>query len=113
MDGHRYGAPTEDAELVSLMQLLGECFGAPADRFPVWVDQVGRENLRTITVTGGVACNRRLRERMQADASARGLRAVFPSPKYCTDNAAMIAGQGWHHFRAGRLAALDIDAIPR
>jgi N6-L-threonylcarbamoyladenine synthase len=72
-----------------------------------------RENLRTITVTGGVACNRRLRERMQADASARGLRAVFPSPKYCTDNAAMIAGQGWHHFRAGRLAALDVDAIPR
>lgn len=72
-----------------------------------------REGLRTITVTGGVACNRRLRERMQADAAARGLRAVFPSPKYCTDNAAMIAGQGWHHFRAGRLAPLDVDAIPR
>jgi N6-L-threonylcarbamoyladenine synthase len=71
------------------------------------------EGLTTLTVTGGVACNRRLRERMTAEAGARGLRAVFPSPKYCTDNAAMIAGQGWHHLRAGRLAALDVDAIPR
>lgn len=72
-----------------------------------------REGLTTITVTGGVACNRRLRERMTSEAGTRGLRAVFPSPKYCTDNAAMIAGQGWHHLRAGRLAALDVDAIPR
>ena len=72
-----------------------------------------REGLHTITVTGGVACNRRLRERMLADAAARGRRAVFPSPQFCTDNAAMIAGQGWHHFRAGRIAAWDVDAIPR
>jgi len=72
-----------------------------------------QEQLRTITVTGGVACNRRLRERMTAEASAAGLRAVFPSPKYCTDNAAMIAGQGWHLLTAGRFAGLELDAIPR
>jgi len=72
-----------------------------------------REGLRTITVTGGVACNRRLRERMVAAAGAAGLRAVFPSPQFCTDNAAMIAGQGWHHLRSGRHADLALDAIPR
>lgn len=72
-----------------------------------------REDLRTITVTGGVACNRRLRERMTAAAAQAGLRAVFPSPQYCTDNAAMIAGQGWHLLRAGRRAGLALDAIPR
>jgi N6-L-threonylcarbamoyladenine synthase len=71
------------------------------------------ESLATITVTGGVACNARLRERMRAAASERGLRAVFPSPGYCTDNAAMIAGQGWHLFRAGRLAGFELDAVAR
>ena len=67
----------------------------------------------TITVTGGVACNTRLRERMSAAATEQGLRAIFPSPSYCSDNAAMIAGQGWHLLRAGRIAAWDLDAVPR
>jgi tRNA N6-adenosine threonylcarbamoyltransferase len=71
------------------------------------------EGLATITVTGGVACNARLRERMTATAAEHGLRAVFPSPSYCTDNAAMIAGQGWHLFRAGRLAGFELDAVAR
>ncbi len=71
------------------------------------------ERLATVLVTGGVACNRRLRERMTADAAARGIRAVFPSPAYCSDNAAMIAGLGWEHLRAGQLAGLDADASPR
>jgi N6-L-threonylcarbamoyladenine synthase len=69
------------------------------------------EELATVTVTGGVACNARLRERMTSAAGEHGLRAVFPSPSYCTDNAAMIAGQGWHLLRAGRLASWDLDAV--
>jgi len=69
------------------------------------------EDLATVTVTGGVACNVRLRERMTAAAAERGLRAVFPSPSYCTDNAAMIAGQGWHLLHAGRAASWDLDAV--
>ena len=71
------------------------------------------EGLRTILVAGGVACNRRLRREMTARAAERGLRAIFPSPAYCTDNAAMIAGLGWHIWRAGRVAELALDASPR
>jgi len=67
--------------------------------------------LATITVTGGVACNARLRERMAAAAAEHDLRAVFPSPSYCTDNAAMIAGQGWHLLQVGKLAPWDLDAV--
>lgn len=67
----------------------------------------------TIVVAGGVACNARLRERMHAAAGERGLRAVFPSPAYCSDNAAMIAGLGWHHLQAGELATLSLDALAR
>jgi N6-L-threonylcarbamoyladenine synthase len=66
--------------------------------------------LSTVLVVGGVACNRRLRERMQVAASELGIACRFPSPAYCTDNAAMIAGLGWHLVRAGRTADLALDA---
>jgi N6-L-threonylcarbamoyladenine synthase len=72
-----------------------------------------REGLSTILVAGGVACNRRLRAEMSGCATAEGLRAIFPSPAYCTDNAAMIAGLGWHLLRAGRAAGLELDAASR
>ncbi len=77
------------------------------------LDVAREEHLPTITVTGGVACNERLRERMGKAALAAGLRAVFPSPAYCSDNAAMIAGQGWHRLRQGAVAGLDLDAVAR
>lgn len=67
-------------------------------------------DLATVLVVGGVACNRRLRERMHAAASEFGITCRFPSPAYCTDNAAMIAGLGWHHWQAGRVAPLSLDA---
>lgn len=71
------------------------------------------EGLRTILVAGGVACNRRLRREMTTRAAARGLRALFPSPAYCTDNAVMIAGLGWHAWKSGKDAGLALDASPR
>jgi N6-L-threonylcarbamoyladenine synthase len=70
-------------------------------------------NLERVLVVGGVACNGRLREKMTAQARAAGLQAWFPSPEYCTDNAAMVAGLGWHLLGAGRTAGLDADASPR
>src|SRR6516225_5349942 len=48
----------------------------------------------TIVLTGGVAANSRLRERLAKAADAEGRRLVAPSFKYCTDNAAMIAIAG-------------------
>lgn len=69
--------------------------------------------LQRVLVVGGVACNARLRERMGEAAREAGLESWFPSPAYCTDNAAMIAGLGWQHLRAGRRADLSCDASPR
>lgn len=71
------------------------------------------QRLETILVAGGVACNSRLRREMTERARSAGLRAIFPSPAYCTDNAAMIAGLGYHVLAAGRTASLDLDASPR
>ena len=58
---------------------------------------VERTGIRRIAVGGGVACNSRLREKMAA--------------AYCTDNAAMIAGIGYHLAKAGRVSELTLDAV--
>ncbi len=69
--------------------------------------------LETVLVVGGVACNARLRERMASACAQAGLGCHFPSAPLCTDNAAMIAGLGWHLLRDGRTASLGADASPR
>jgi N6-L-threonylcarbamoyladenine synthase len=71
------------------------------------------EGLSTILVAGGVACNRVLRRDMVARAERDGRQAIFPSPAYCTDNAAMIAGLGYPMWQAGRTASLELDALAR
>jgi N6-L-threonylcarbamoyladenine synthase len=67
----------------------------------------------SIAVGGGVACNARLRERLAEAAAAEGRRAFFPSKALCLDNAAMIAGLGFHLLREGKTASLEVDAFPR
>ncbi len=77
------------------------------------VRAASQRGLRQVLVAGGVACNVRLREVMHERCAAEGLRAFFPSPVCCTDNAVMIAGLGWQRFTAGLVAGLDLDASPR
>jgi N6-L-threonylcarbamoyladenine synthase len=63
---------------------------------------------KEIAVVGGVAANRRLRERAEAAAAEAGLRLFVPSPRLCGDNAAMIAGLGFHLIRSGAAASGDL-----
>jgi N6-L-threonylcarbamoyladenine synthase len=69
--------------------------------------------LERVLVSGGVACNQRLRSKLGAQGAARGLEVSFPPPALCTDNGVMIAALGHEHLLAGRLAPLDVDASPR
>jgi N6-L-threonylcarbamoyladenine synthase len=71
------------------------------------------EGLTTCVVGGGVACNRRLRAVFAERAAERGVRTLFPSPAFCTDNAVMIAGLAYPLLRAGRTADWNLDASPR
>jgi N6-L-threonylcarbamoyladenine synthase len=44
-----------------------------------------------LTLGGGVACNRALGERLAEECARRGVALRIPSPRFCADNAAMIA----------------------
>ncbi|MGB2754228.1 MAG: tRNA (adenosine(37)-N6)-threonylcarbamoyltransferase complex transferase subunit TsaD [Phycisphaerae bacterium] len=63
-----------------------------------------------VIVGGGVAANRRLRARLQEEADRAGLEVLLPAMRFCTDNAAMVAGLAYHYARAGRFADLDLEA---
>lgn len=81
----------------------------------VLVEQALKACLRTRTwrlaVGGGVACNTRLREKLAARAAKEGVQCYFPPGKFCTDNAAMVAGLGYHLYKAGRISDLTLDAV--
>jgi N6-L-threonylcarbamoyladenine synthase len=65
-----------------------------------------------ILVTGGVAANRELRLRFNAEAGRRNLRVSFPTLSLSTDNAAMIAAAAWPRLQAGHFAPEDLSADP-
>ena len=66
--------------------------------------------LDRVVVGGGVAANRRLRARLQEEAEEAGLDLVLPEMRFCTDNAAMVAGLAYHHLQAGHTDDLDLVA---
>lgn len=70
-----------------------------------------RTGLRVLCVGGGVAANRRLRERLQAEAAQRGVELHIAPLALCTDNAVMgaIAAE---KLRAGVFDPLDLDIVP-
>lgn len=69
--------------------------------------------LKTIAIGGGVAANSGLRQHLQAAAEAHNLRVIFPSLKFCTDNAAMIACAAADHLDRGHTSALSLGVRSR
>jgi N6-L-threonylcarbamoyladenine synthase len=63
-------------------------------------------------VSGGVACNSRLREKLAEAESASGIKLFIPPPEFCSDNAAMVALSGHHQLEKGERAGLDLNAEP-
>ncbi|MCQ2378256.1 MAG: tRNA (adenosine(37)-N6)-threonylcarbamoyltransferase complex transferase subunit TsaD [Victivallaceae bacterium] len=67
---------------------------------------------RTVVLAGGVACNKLLRAELAARLP-KSLRLQIAPPKYCTDNAAMVGGVGYCHYRKKEFSPFDIDSFAR
>jgi N6-L-threonylcarbamoyladenine synthase len=66
---------------------------------------------KAVLVTGGVACNSRLRAKMADEAGKKDIKAFFASPVLSTDNAAMIAYVGGRKLLAGQSSPLSLNAV--
>jgi tRNA N6-adenosine threonylcarbamoyltransferase len=71
-----------------------------------------RERVRSICLSGGVACNSLLRARLAEEAAAAGLLSFAVSRDLAVDNAVMIAEVGRRKLLRGEVAALSLNAEP-
>ena len=63
-------------------------------------------------IAGGVASNSALREAMAKACKERDIELYYPSPVYCTDNAAMIGVAAYYEYRNGTRHGWDLNAVP-
>jgi N6-L-threonylcarbamoyladenine synthase len=83
------------------------------------VDVLVRKSIRAalmckvecIVIVGGVAANTRLRSRMIEEGKREGIQVLIPSPRFCTDNAAMIAMAAMSRFKKKQFASLDLNPV--
>lgn len=66
-----------------------------------------------LVVSGGVAANSYLRNRLKELALKNNLIFAAPPIKYCTDNGVMIAYAGLERFQKGLFSPLDFKPRPR
>ena len=72
---------------------------------------VKRTGARTLLLGGGVSANSALRAAVTELAGQLKCTLRLPPLKYCVDNAAMIAGLGYHYLQAGMTSDLNLEAL--
>jgi N6-L-threonylcarbamoyladenine synthase len=81
--------------------MLVEKLRRAAARFPA----------RALLVGGGVSANRAIRAAVAALGAELALPVFIPAPRFCTDNAAMVAGIAHDLLHSGQLADLNLETI--
>ncbi|HHU73588.1 MAG TPA: tRNA (adenosine(37)-N6)-threonylcarbamoyltransferase complex transferase subunit TsaD [Clostridiales bacterium] len=69
-------------------------------------------NMKRVAIAGGVAANNHLREAMIKACKKNDLAFYYPSPIFCTDNAAMIGTAAYYEFLKGTRSGYDLNAVP-
>lgn len=68
--------------------------------------------MEKIALAGGVASNSYLREVFDRECRKNGIKLYYPTPIYCTDNAAMIGAAAYYEYIKGTRHGLDLNAVP-
>lgn len=67
-------------------------------------------NVDKISLAGGVASNKPLRDLVKEKAEQNSFELCYPKPVLCTDNAAMIGCSGYYEYKNGRRADMSLNA---
>ncbi len=67
---------------------------------------------KTVCLAGGVAANGRLRQLVNDGVQKLGAKVYLPELKYCGDNGAMIAAQGYYEYLDGNRADWALNGLP-
>lgn len=68
--------------------------------------------VKKFAIAGGVAANSALRAAMKKACGDRGIDFYYPSPVFCTDNAAMIGVAAYYEYQRGNTSGWDLNAVP-
>ena len=69
------------------------------------------QGLKRIVLSGGVAANQRLRQRIKEESIDQKLKVYLPSPSFCTDNAAMVGVVGYEYLKRGIRSPFSLNAF--
>lgn len=67
-------------------------------------------NVKNLILAGGVAANIGIRERFEELKLKNDVNFSYPSIKYCTDNATMVAAAGYFLYKEKKFSNLEINA---
>ncbi len=70
-----------------------------------------KTGIKKIAVAGGVSANSGVRGEFERVCAQKGYELFLPDMKYCGDNAAMIACQGYFDFLSGKRADSSLNGV--
>ena len=70
------------------------------------------KNYKIVALSGGVAANSALREKVSEMAKEHNIEIKYPSLSLCTDNAAMIGCAGYYNYINGKRDDMSLNAVP-
>ena len=68
-------------------------------------------NIHNLILAGGVSANMGIRNRFKELCEENNINYIFPSIKYSTDNAAMIASSGYYAYLDNRFSDLTLNPV--
>ena len=95
----------EGPVLAAFFQRVADVLVAKTLRAAKWY------GVEAVTVSGGLAASRKLRERFESACAEAGVGLYYPPPRLCTDNAAMVACLASFRHAAGRHDDLTLEGF--